>query len=94
MSTKSGRSSFLFKALKSPSTAATLVEAEPGEVQALKRLLKHSLGIGEGPIDTGGTGAGKKVRVVYVTEQVHISSSSHLHVLHHMPSKVLRTLQN
>lgn len=69
-SAKSGRSSFLSKPPKSPSTAATSVEAEPDEAQALKRLSKFSLGTGEGPIESSGTGAGETARVVYVTEQV------------------------
>jgi hypothetical protein len=65
-SVKSGQSSFLSKAPKSPSTAATSVEVEPDEAHALKRLSKLSLGTSEGP-----TGADTDTaRVVYVTEQV------------------------
>ena len=43
------------------------MEAEPEEAQALKRLSKHSLGTGKGPIDTG---TNEMARVVYITEQV------------------------
>ena len=92
-SAKSECSSFLSKALKSPSTAAILVEAEPEEAQALKRLPRLSFVTGEGPTANGGTGTGETARVVYLTEQVS-HHRPRLRVLHCMPPKVLRAFRH
>ena len=88
-SAKSRWSSFSSKTLKSPSTAATSVEAELDEAQAQKKLV---MGTGKGPTGAAGTDTGKVARLVYITEQVsHLPISAHFTTC---PQRSLPALQH